>query len=88
MGSLGGGPQLVERERLAVVPEGMPLQLADGHGGEGARQALVDTAVLACRGRGEVGYYGLESDIPHHHCPLWPVSELQPAGPQFCGLRQ
>ena len=54
-GGLGGGPQLAERELLAMVPEGVLLQQADGRGGEGARQALVGTAVFACSGRRERG---------------------------------
>ena len=39
--SLGSGSELGEGQDLTVVPQRMLLQLADGHGGEGARQALV-----------------------------------------------
>lgn len=41
MGSLGGRPQFGEGQDLTVVPQGVLLQLADGHRGEGAPQALV-----------------------------------------------
>lgn len=41
MGRLRGSPQFGQGERLAVVRQRVLLQLADGHGGEGAGQALV-----------------------------------------------
>lgn len=41
VGRLRGRPQFGQGERLAVVRQRVLLQLADGHGGEGARQALV-----------------------------------------------
>lgn len=37
----------MEGQGLAVVPQGMLLQLADGHGGERAGRALV-RVLLAC----------------------------------------
>lgn len=39
--SLGSSTQFGEGQRLAVVHQRVLLQLADGHRGEGARQALV-----------------------------------------------
>lgn len=47
MRGLGGGPELVEGQGLAVVPQGVLLQLTDGHGGERAGQALV-RVLLTC----------------------------------------
>lgn len=41
MRRLGGGPQLLEGQGLAVVSQRVLLQLADGHRGEGTRQAFV-----------------------------------------------
>lgn len=41
MSSLGSSPKFVEGQGLTMVSQRMLLQLADGHGGEGARQALV-----------------------------------------------
>lgn len=41
MGRLGGGPQFLEGQSLAVISERVLLQLADGHRGEGARQAFI-----------------------------------------------
>lgn len=41
MSSLGSSPQFGEGQCLTVVSQRVLLQLADGHGGEGARQALV-----------------------------------------------
>lgn len=41
MGRLRGCPEFGQGECLAVVRQRVLLQLADGHGGEGARQALV-----------------------------------------------
>lgn len=38
---LGGGPQFLEGQGLAVISQRVLLQLADGHGGEGTRQAFV-----------------------------------------------
>lgn len=41
MRRLGGGPQFLEGQGLAVISQGVLLQLADGHRGEGTRQAFV-----------------------------------------------
>lgn len=47
LSSLGGSAELVQGQGLAVFSEGVLLQLDDGHGGEGARQALVHV-LLTC----------------------------------------
>ena len=41
MSSLGSSPQFGEGQGLAVVSQRVLLQMADGHGGEGARQTFV-----------------------------------------------
>lgn len=41
MSSLGSSPEFGEGQGLTVVSQRVLLQLADGHGGERARQALV-----------------------------------------------
>ena len=47
LGSLGGGPDLGQGEGLAMVPQGVVLQLTNGGRGEGAGQALV--GIFTCK---------------------------------------
>lgn len=56
MGRLRGCPEFGQGERLTVVRQRVFLQLADGHGGEGARQALVGV-LLTCVYRKEIYYH-------------------------------